>query len=383
MKSLKTITLIIMLMLASMTIQAQSTPEAVVGNVPSLPTPQQWAAGDTETFQAKLAELQGKLSEQTINLIPNVTQKDYEEHLAYQQRQQEQLNQELKQGFGFDINDVGNMTEAELEAKIRAGMQTQKATAMAELEKQMVVLASLGITEADLKKMENMNDKQSEAFIKKRLAENGYTEADLGQRMLEAGGQVMSDAEWKEEERRQQQMQAEGEAMMRAQETLNAYVEQNEIKGKLMDEAKLIAHQKLEALTEKYTPVIDKAFSEALECLDQHIGPCDYESRYKKYASLVTEYRTEAYMIWTEYILDAQGHLKILLTYASAADEATRNRPNLMGNAAVDQLTKMSNYAINVAAIYLNVTGSEPEVQYQPQSGEVEIFDVPSGGGKG
>ncbi|MCL2097860.1 MAG: hypothetical protein FWH23_03770 [Bacteroidales bacterium] len=344
MKIVKFLSVIFALLLVCSMAQAQSTPEAIIGQCPSLPTPQQWAAGNTEAFQSKIDELQGMLHQQMANLMPTVTQQDLAESAAYQRRQQEQQNQQMQQ-----MGDVQNAYEQ----------------GMADLQRQMEALASLGITAADLKKIEKMNDKQSEAYIKKRLAENGYTEEDLKRRMMEAGVQMMSDEEWQEEERRNRQSQAEGEAMVKAQETLEAYMEQSQVANKLIGEAEQIVKQKVEVLTNKYSPMIMKAQSEANQWEEVMRGTKtaeELESLGRKAEALNLEYREQVYYAWAEYILAAQGHLKILLSYAAAADNARRNMPSMTGNAATDQMQRMSDYAITVASQYLNITASGPEI---------------------
>ena len=297
------------------------------------------------------------------NLIPNVSQKDIEQAQAHQQRQQQQLNKDLKQNLGFDVNDMANMSEAELEAKIMGGFQGAHAQAMAQADKQMAAMASVGITEADMKKMEKMNDKQMEAYMKKRLAENGYTEADLERAIKGAGLKVMSEAEVKAEQKRQQQNQAEGDAMAYFHDTQQAYLDQMPITKKKMDEALQSALSKIKPITEKYKPIIGEASTKASqweEVARETVTEEELKSWQRKADALMRDYRKEAYHIWLEYIGVAQGHLKFLMGYATAADDARAKMPSMTGNAATDQLQRMSNYALSVAQQYLSVTASEP-----------------------
>jgi hypothetical protein len=60
----------------------------------------------------------------------------------------------------------------------------------------------------------------------------------------------------------------------------------------------------------------------------------------------------------------AQGHLKFLMPYAQAYDDAQKTQATVIstGNAAVDRLKAMpSHAAISIASQYLNITASEPE----------------------
>ena len=362
---MKSLSLTIALLLFAGTAQAQVTPQAIIGQCPGLPTPQQWATGDTEAFKAKIAELHDKLNTQVVNATPDVTQEDLEEALAQQRRQQEETNRQIQQNFGFDTNDMANMTEAELQAKVMAGMQGAQAQAMAQMDKELAALASLGITEADMKKLEKMNDKQAEAYMKKRFAENGVTEADFERAMMAAGAPVMSAAEEKARQQAEQKAQAEGEAIVRMQETLDAYMEQSAVTGRKIDEAGESAYAKINAITEKYRPQMDEVQAKANQWEEVMRGTKtkeELESWGRKAEALTHEYRAQVYQVWTEYIHTAQGHLKFLMPYAAAADDARAKMPSVTGNASTDQMMRMSNSAAAIAGQYLNITASEPNL---------------------
>jgi TolA-binding protein len=72
----KLMAVLAMFALTAVSAQAQVTPQAVIGNAPSLPTAEQWAANGgqhTETFKTKIAELNGKLNEMQVAMVPNAT----------------------------------------------------------------------------------------------------------------------------------------------------------------------------------------------------------------------------------------------------------------------------------------------------------------------
>jgi arsenate reductase-like glutaredoxin family protein len=356
---------------AAISAQAQVTPQAVIGNAPSLPEPKEWAenGGHTEAFRAKIAELNAKLGKIQAEMIPDISEADLQQAQQHQQHQQTEAlrrqQQDMKAGMEqmeamgitqADLVKMQNMSEKEIEAFMRQRMNASP---------EMQALASLGITEADLKKIEKMNEKQSEAYIKKRLAENGYTEADLKKRMEEAGVPMKSKKEWKEQERREQKAQADGEALIKAQETMQAYIDRSQVAGKKIAEAEKSASERIAALRESRKDAIEKAAAQCNqpeEVLRGTITAEQLESYCRRHRALVNDYRADAYQIWHEYVLAAQGHLKILLPYAQAADDAKAKTPGMTGNAATDQLQRMSNNAIAVAGQYLNITESEPEL---------------------
>jgi hypothetical protein len=372
-KMLRLASLAIALALTCGAVHGQVTPQAVIGNVPGLPSPQQWASGNTQAFKDKIAELNGKLSEIQAKAIPDVSQTDFQQAAAYQQQSMAQTQRRHEQDMAqaqhqmaamglteADLIKMQNMSEKEMEAFMRQRMQ-----ASPEYQSQMAVFEALGITEADMKKMEKMNERQSEAFIKQRMKERGVTEADLGRIVAGQGGSMLSEAEWQAEQRREQQAQASGEAMIKAQETLEAYMEQMQITSKKTGEAEQVARKKVEAVGEKYRPLISKAQGEANQWEEVMRGTKtkeELESLGRKAEALVLEYREQAYQAWTEYIHAAQGHLKFLMQYAVAADDARAKMPAMTGNAATDQLQRMSNNAIAVAGQYLAITASEPEI---------------------
>jgi hypothetical protein len=257
-----------------------------------------------------------------------------------------------------DMKKMQNMSEKEIEAFMR-----QKMSASPEMQ----VLASMGITQADIDRMSKMNEKQGEAYIKKRLAENGFTEADFRRRMEQGGVKLMSDAEMKEANRREREAEAQGKAIVEAQEALEAYMEQMQVTSGKIAEAEKSASDRIASLWESRKDAIQKAQGEANQWEEVMRGTMtkeQVESAGRRARSLVNDYRAAAYQVWHEYIVAAQGHLKFLMPYAQAADDAkkTQAAATSTGNATLDRLQGMSNAAASVAMQYLGVTASEPNV---------------------
>ncbi len=356
-------------------VQAQVTPQAVIGNAPSLPTPEQWAAnkGHTEAFKAKIAELHDALAKIQFAAIPTIdadqmaAAKAQQERDAERQRRQQQ--KDMQQGMqeaaamGFsqaDLQRMGSMSEKELEAFI-----AQKMSASPETQ----AMKAMGFTDADLKKMQGMNEKQGDAYMKKRMGELGITETEFRQRMAASGAVVLSPQEEAAQRRRDREAEAQGNAMQRAQETQQAYMDQMEVTSGKIAEAEANANARIAALWQSSKPAIDAAQARIAETggaeeVMRGANPEIYNSAARRLQAAWDAYHAGAYRIWHEYILVAQGHLKFLMPYAQSADDAQRAQAQALnaGNQAMAQLQGMSNYAITVAGNYLNITESVPNV---------------------
>jgi hypothetical protein len=315
-----------MFALTAISAQAQVTPQAVIGNAPALPTAEQWAAngGHTEVFKAKIAELSGKLDEMMAEQLSAVLQVDYEKVQADQQRkmqeQQRRQQQDLK-------NAKKNMQQA------------QDAMAM------------LDLTPAEIEKLSKMSDKEIEAFMRKRMAEKGvspdyfttdYSEADA---------------------RRDREAEKQGQAIAKAQQAQEAYMEQMQVTGKKIGEAESAATKRIADLWESRRDAIAKAAADCNqpeEVMRGTITAEQLESYCRRHESLLADYKSAAYHIWaTDYVGVAQGHLKFLMPYAQAYDDAQKTQATFAtGNAALGT----SSAAVSIASQYLNIIASEPEI---------------------
>ena len=327
MKRILFITISLVAVALTATLQAQVTPQAVIGNAPSLPTPQQWAAngGHTEEFKAKIAELSGRVNEMQAAAMSAAAQ----------------------------ASSRQSQTPPPTQAQTMRNQQQTAAAAQQDYAQQMAMMSQLGITEADMQRMASMNERQIEAFMRQRMAEKGIDPAQFA-----TGG------DWEAENRRDREMEAQGQAMIAAQEAQEAYLQQMQITGGKINEAEQTAANRIAALWESRKDEIQKAQADCNQPEEVMRGTMtaeQLESYCRRARSLMNDYRAAAYQIWHEYIVAAQGHLKFLMQYAVAADDARSKMPAMTGNAATDQLQRMSNNAIAVAGQYLVVTASEPE----------------------
>jgi hypothetical protein len=328
---LRTMAIVFANLAVTATSQAQVTPQAVIGNAPALPASEEWAAngGHTETFRAKIVELNDKLSVMTAAMIPAVTEADLQQVHATQQRkfkeQQRQNERDMK-------NAQKNMQQA------------QDALAMLEL------------TPAEIAKLEKMSDREIEAFMRKRMAEKGVDPT--------AFTTEYSD----EDARRDREAEAAGQAIAKAQEAEAAYIEQLPVTSAKISDARKSASEQINDLVESRREAIQKTCGwccNAEEVMRGTVTAEQVEADCRRHQAAINDCKAAAYHIWvTEYVGVAQGHLKFLLPYAQALDDARKAQSTAIstGNAAVDQLQGMSNAAITLAGEYLSITASEPEI---------------------
>ncbi len=372
-----TVTFALIILGAATQTQAQVTPQAVIANAPSLPTPEQWAAnnGHTEAFRAKIAELHDALAKIQFAAIPTISAEEMQAAKAQQERdierQRQQQQKDMQQGMqeaaamGFsqaDLQRMGTMIEKELEAFIAQNMAASPETQ---------AMKAMGITDADLQRMQNMNEKQGEAYMKKRLTELGITEAEFRRRMA-AGVVALSPEEEAAIRRREREDEAQGNAMQRAQETQQAYMDQMDVANGKIDEEYANANRRIAALWQSHKPAIDAAQARVAQTggpeeVMRGADPEIYNSAARALQASWNAYRTGCYRIWHEYVIAAQGQLKLLMPYAQEADDAQRAQAQALnaGNQTMAKLQGMSNYAITVAGHYLNITESVPKTEYQ------------------
>lgn len=310
--------------LLPMLAMAQITPEAIIANAPALPTAEEWGArGEhSDAFKAKMKDLNAKLSKVISTPAKNITAQDFEQLQAQQRKQYEEHPKRMEQAAkGMEV----------------LGMMMQK----------------LDLTEADMKKLSKMSDKEAEAFMMKRMQEKGVNPNDLAAMAGDMGIEP-ADADMP---------QIDGKAIQASQEADMAYMEQSQLYDKKAREWEADAKRRIKAEDEKYMrslPPIEKRYS--LE--DIVHGNCtreQYDSQQRQLQSMLNDHRAACYRIWTEVIHNCQGELKYLMQFAVAADKAKEKMPSMTGNAAFDQLQQASGYAVAVAGLYLDITESEPK----------------------
>lgn len=316
-------TFILLFALLPIWAMAQVTPEAVIANAPALPTPAAWGAkGEhSDAFKAKIDSLNKVLGKMMNASVANITEQDVQQVQAQQMKEIEEAPKRMEQAAkGLEV----------------LGAMMQK----------------LNLSEADMKKMADMSDEVSEAFIMKRMQEKGVKPEDFAAMVSGAGLDTQPPANTPKVNPKD--IEASQKADM-------AYMEQLQLYEKKSAEWEADAKKRIKIEEEKYQKSLPENIYGLDDVVTGGITKEQYDSQQRHLQALLSDCLTAEYRIWTEVIHNCQGELKKLMQYASAADQAKAKVPGMTGNAAFDKMQQSSNYAVSVAALYLDITESEPK----------------------
>ncbi|GHV48960.1 hypothetical protein FACS1894181_06260 [Bacteroidia bacterium] len=109
MKTVKFLFASLVFLLVCGTAEAQSTPEAIIGQCPALPSPRDLATGNTEAFKAGIERLQQR-NEQSVKMPdPQALQSDAA-------KMQSEAEAKAKEMTGYSVAELQNMSDAERKA---------------------------------------------------------------------------------------------------------------------------------------------------------------------------------------------------------------------------------------------------------------------------
>ena len=304
---------------------AQMTPEAVIANTPPLPTPEQWGKnGHTEAFLTKIEELRSALKKIVAATAENISEVDIRDVQAEQMEEIQQMSQRMDQAAkGMEM----------------MGMLMQK----------------LNLTEADIKKISKMDDKESEEFIMKKMQKAGLNPNDIAAMVNSIGLDTQPPANMP---------QIDANAIKASQEADMAYMEHMMLYEKKAAEWEDDANRRILIEYDKYMAARPKPIYGLDDVMTKSITKEQYDAQQQYLIQLEIEYNTAAYRIWTEVIHNCQGELKYLMQFATTSDAAKAKMPSVTGNAAFDALNKSGNNAAAVADLYLRITESEPNTYF-------------------
>jgi hypothetical protein len=352
---------------------ANMTPQAIIANAPGLPSPEEWADNDgayTDAFMVKIKELQKQLDLYAAQGAQQPTQADVDKAADQADKQLAQSDEMLQSMFGMNIDEMQNMSDAEIQAKMMPKAKAMQGGAMAQAQQKMQVLYSLGITDADLEKMDSMSDKQSEAYIEKRLKENGYTGADLEAALRKAGISQISDAEAAQAQRNSNALKAQSNTLNASGNTIMDFLAQKEVTDKKIEEAGQTVMRRLDDLLRRHQPVIAAANPKGFGWEDVMMGAItesEYNAIMARVVAAIRDYRVALFPIWVDYVGTVQGHLKFLMPYAQQADDAQVDQVRIgaarAGVAAEREGASM--HTLTVAGHYLSITASQPNSDWK------------------
>ncbi len=329
----------IMILLALLPVMAAAqTVEGILGDLPKLPTPQEWAQnnGHTEEFLAKIDELEDKLLTVTTANAPAAAQ-PVDPMAMFAQMQSSGAMDPMAQ---------------------MAQMQAQLAGAQAVMQQATDMMARLNLSEADLKKLADMSDAEAEAFVMQRMQQSGMTTAELA-----AFGNNMAAA------MPQNDVPAMDNPLgfMEYLEAETKFAEQMQLFRQQMSAAENEANTRIAEVWAKQKPIIQEATAKLPGLDDVLLGvvtQAEHDSAHARVQAMHDDYSATAYGIWTEFIIEVQGKCRILLQYAHAADEAKAKAPNMMGGMSLGALQALTSNAVSVASQLIEITASEPDLPY-------------------
>ncbi|MDR0843508.1 MAG: hypothetical protein LBP68_08850 [Acidobacteriota bacterium] len=322
------------LLLLGSVVMAQSTPEAVIGQVPDLPSAATLAAArsDSESsagravndFVKRVNALDKRNDE---NYMPEISESEIAQATSQAVSDAEKQAKALT---GKSIAQLENMSEAELaavgqKAAKKAVSQNMSAVGMGDISlgdlmnmsegDLMAKMASnMGLTAAELKAMENMSDAQAEAYMKQ------------GDRMQRVSNSNAAKAAQKNQGKAPKVSEADANALMKAPEEQQKFLQRVEDMRKLVTQERGAFLAKFDEINAKHsgTASYQSAQKIASDCngkSSRSAAECDAAYAILRAARVSAD--TECFGLWRNQIAKEQGRIKTLLPDAARVDALT------------------------------------------------------------
>jgi len=348
MKIAKLLSVTFVLLLVCNITWAQSTPEAIIGQCPHLPSAAYLAAGsDNEAARAAIDEF--------YNQIHRLRESAKGATDAAEAAGRQDAERITKQMTGKSVSQVQNMSDSEANAMANkmvgqrlagAGLGNMSLSDLQALENKSdsEIMAAMtgggvnygGLTPEELKAMENMTDKQKEAYMK---------QGDRMQRMQAAAPS------------QQAQVQAQAQAK-KAMSQAQVSAEMKKITDRWQEIDRLNTKEtqdvavKVTEIYARYQPQID-----AVPRSDkQKDGEYHTEAEQKNVARLCNARDVECYTIWRNQVSQMQGRIKTKMADAARYDELQAQSMSSSGMTAMAKV--MPSIGFSIAGQYLDVTSS-------------------------
>ncbi len=331
------------------TVRAQTTPEALIGQCPSLPAVSTLAAWATssdnqaaqqaiDAFLDKINALNEKGNQMAERMMPGI-----------QAAAMSDADRVARQQTGKSIQEIQGMSDRQLEAFANqqaasrlssAGLGGMSLSQLQSLEgkSEEEILNALsgsvtgmtGLTAKELKAMENMTEKQAEAYLK---------QGDRMQRMQAAAA-------------RQPQIQPSADPRLDQAEELQRITDRwTEIDRLNAQEAEQTV-QKIYEIQARYQPRIDAIKPTGV----MHDTEIFTESEARARQGLAMAMNSECYTLWCNRISNAQGRIKTKLADVDNYDRINSQLLAAGGGAATAKVMPSIGYSI--AGQYLSLASS-------------------------
>jgi hypothetical protein len=367
----KLMAVLAMFAFAVISAEAQTTPEAVIGNTPGLPSAKTLAANssDNKSAQLQVRAFVKKINEidsvYTKSITPEVSDADVEQAIkqgnAYAEKQ-------AQDGLGKSVDELKNMSEAEIEAlamqktneKISSlGMGNLSLDQMQNMSEDQLMAAmgaNMGLTPDEMKAMQHMSEKEVEAYMKQ------------GDRMQRVQNSQGAKAAQKQAGKQPKVNPDDVLAMQKAAEDQQVYMQRFNDMQKLIESERVELAKQFAAKEERTQRAI--ASSEAGKIASDCSEKTSYTNAQCETAWATVKARWQAcheecFTIWCNQIVKEQGRIKALLPEARRMDELNvkarqaqaRLQPDLT-NSLTQKTQAMPVNSASLVSYYLTVTAS-------------------------
>ncbi|MDR0825408.1 MAG: hypothetical protein LBN74_09965, partial [Prevotella sp.] len=334
---------------------AQTTPEAIIGQCPNLPSVAHLAARfDNETAQAAIQEFFDELKvvrEAAIKASELAQEGTKEAAISDAERI-------AKQETGKSVTELQNMSDAEAQAMAQklvgqkmsaAGLgnmslkdlQALEGKSNAEIMATMTGNIDFGLTPQEIKAMEGMSDKQIEAYMKK---------GDRMQRMQAAGVNAAGSPKIKQTDAQTKKALSQTAIV----DEINRIKERwNDIDNLCKKETQEVA-VKIAEIKKRYRSQIDAIPRSGLIAGHESVYT---QSEEKAVTRLRIACDTECYTLWRNQISKIQGRIKTKMPDAYRMDELTSQSFAAGGMTAMGKIN-IHGYVYSIADQYLDIAAN-------------------------
>jgi hypothetical protein len=380
MNQIKYILVNLALLTANM-MQAQTTPEAIIGQTPALPSAATLAAAvhsesdksaaakAVQTFRAKLKALSEKAGKAAMGNISEA------EIVQARTQAVADAEKQAKAMTGKSVEQLKNMSDAEAQAVADKAMQQRMAEAgmgnmnladmqnMSEDQLKATMAQKMGLTPAELKAMENMSDKEIEAYMKQ------------GDRMQRVQNSSMAKAAEKNQNARPQLSDAEMNALQNAPEEQRKYMERTHAMRKLHEKERTELDAQIQTVRDRHynTPSYLNAQKIWSDCGGKTIytnAQCEAAAAQMRAAHIACD--AECFNLLRNQVTKEQGRIKALLPDARRVDDLqsqlskaqAKLNPNAMSGGITQKISGAGMMQYQLVNAYLNITESVIALPY-------------------
>jgi hypothetical protein len=359
MRDLMKLTIAMIMALPFLTVNAQTTPEAIIGQTPYFPSAQTLAIStddrgqllpEIRDFRDKIALLRSKILERETK-----DAESYAEQINVSKLEDE-ASANVKAQTGYSLDQLKNMSENDLQAMAQNIMNQKMAAGQTQVKN---AAAQMGMSQAELMSMQNMSEKEMAAMVN-----DPARKAKRAEWAAENPGQVAK------QQRQAAKNNAAYKNAAKATEAAQKFNEQMAYYDNL--------HQKEIAETIELMRGVYAQHASDMEAADRMTAECDgktdksnewCQEAFRKAREAYLSREADCYQLWINQLSKIQGRYKTLLTdaqqldalAAEVSDAQNANYAQQYGSYTAEVMKNTSikgTYSALVASRYLDITES-------------------------